>query len=100
MQSGSPSEIFKRIIETPPEQTIPEQWCVQRFTWALQEHKIILVSELRRQTVEQMGFLYAKTADEALEIALKLKGGEAKVAVIPDGVAVIVRKGVDFEKSH
>lgn len=97
MQSGNAADVQKKILQTPPEQTIPEQWCVQRFTGALQEHRIMLVSELDRKIVEKMGFMYAETVDEALAAAFILKGEDAKVTVIPDGVAVIVRKIAEKE---
>lgn len=92
MQSDSPERLQKRILDTAPEKTIPEQWCVQRFTGTLVEHPIILVSSLPRETVEKMGFVYAESADEALQKAYGMKGKDAKVTVIPDGVSVIVQK--------
>lgn len=92
MQSGSPKELQARILATSPEKTIPEQWCVQRFTGTLMNHPIILVSSLAKETVEKMGFVYAKTADEALLEAFRMKGKDASVTVIPDGVSVIVKR--------
>ncbi|MHC1691455.1 MAG: nickel-dependent lactate racemase [Sphaerochaetaceae bacterium] len=91
MQSGTPDQLMERILATPPEKTISEQWCVQRFAEALQKHPIILVSTLAREVVEAMGFMYASTSGDALREAYRLKGPCAKVTVIPDGVSVIVR---------
>jgi nickel-dependent lactate racemase len=39
-----------------------------------------------------MKMLYAKSLDEALRIARAMKGEEARVAVIPDGVSLIVER--------
>lgn len=91
MKSGSPKEIHKRILDTPMEKTIPEQWCVQYFSAALLKYKIILVSSLEQNLVEQMGFIYANDVNKAMKIAYEIKGNEAKVTVIPDGVAVIIK---------
>lgn len=93
MQEGSPSELMQRVLAIPPEKTISEQWCVQRFAEALMRYKIILVSpNLGRALVEKMSFIYADTIDEAMEKAFALKGPEAKVTVIPNGVSVIIRR--------
>jgi lactate racemase len=93
MLEGSPRELMDRILATPPEKTVSEQWCVQRFAAALLGHKIILLTKgIDRATVEKMNFIYATAMDEALEKAFALKGREAKVTVIPDGVGVIVRR--------
>jgi nickel-dependent lactate racemase len=92
MQSGSPKELQERILATPMEETIPEQWCVQCFSGSLLKYKIILVSMLDKELVEKMGFLYAENVNSALNLAYKIKGNKAKVTVIPDGVSVIIKK--------
>jgi nickel-dependent lactate racemase len=46
----------------------------------------ILVSPgIPKNTTEKLGFYYAKTAQDALELALKIKGNKAKVVVIKNG---------------
>jgi nickel-dependent lactate racemase len=92
MQEGTPAELMDRIMAIAPEQTISEQWCVQRFAEALLKHTIILVpTNLSKELVEKMNFVYASSLDEAMEKAFALKGSDATVTVIPDGVAVITR---------
>ncbi|PKL14427.1 MAG: lactate racemization operon protein LarA [Spirochaetae bacterium HGW-Spirochaetae-8] len=92
MQEGSPDELMQRILAQKPEETISEQWCVQRFAQALQEHPIILVSDhLPQALVEKMNFIYADTMEKAMAKAFELQGEAAGVTVIPDGVSVIVR---------
>lgn len=92
MQEGSPDELMQRILAQKPEETISEQWCVQRFAQALQEHPIILVSGyLPQALVEKMNFIYADTMEKAMAKAFELQGDQASVTVIPDGVSVIVR---------
>lgn len=92
MKEGSPQELLKRILDTPPEKTISEQWCVQRFAEALISYRIILVSSLEESLVTAMGFLYASTVETALQMAYDIKGQDAKVTIIPDGVSVIVKE--------
>jgi nickel-dependent lactate racemase len=93
MQEGSPAELMERIMATPADKSISEQWCVQRFAEALLEYTIILVPlNLSRELVEKMNFVYASSITEAMAIAYKLKGADATVTVIPDGVAVITRR--------
>ena len=73
--------------------TISEQWCVQRFAEALLSYTIILVPKnLNKELVEKMNFVYASSIEEAMETAFRIKGTDATVTVIPDGVAVITRR--------
>lgn len=83
---------MERILAQKPEETISEQWCVQRFSEAMMQYRIILVSTLDPTIVNRMGFIAASTPQEAWEIARRLVGETATVAVIPDGVAVIPRR--------
>ncbi len=93
MISAPPKEMLASILSREPEKTISEQWCAQRFSDALLKYRIILVTDgLKRSIVEQMNFMYAETADEAVKLALALKGDDASITVIPDGVGVIIRR--------
>ena len=57
----------------------------------LKKHKVILVTTyLDRETVERANMIHASSMDEALEKAYALKGRDAKVVVIPDGISVFV----------
>lgn len=90
MQMGTPEEIQSYLAKIPPRESISEQWCVQIFSQMLLKHKIILVTEhLEESLVRKINMIPAKTPDEALQIAYRIKGVDASVVVIPDGVAVI-----------
>ena len=57
------------------------------------KHQIILVTDnLDDELVKKLNMLPAKTPQEALDIAYSIKGKDASVVVIPDGVAVIAVK--------
>ena len=75
---------------SPPDKTIPEQWCPQIYARILKKHKVILVTTyLDHELVRKANMIPASTPDEALAIAYEMKGPDAKVVVIPDGVAVL-----------
>jgi nickel-dependent lactate racemase len=90
MQMGTPAEIQEYLSKIPPKESISEQWCVQIFTHMLMKHRIILVTDgIDEETVRRVNMIPAKTADEALEMAYGIKGRNASVVAIPDGVAVM-----------
>lgn len=92
MLKGKPYELLEYIESIPDEKTISEQWCVQKFADILMKYKIILVtSYLDHDVIRKMNIIPSSSIDEAMEIAYELKGRNASVTVIPDGVSVIVR---------
>lgn len=93
MKLGSPEKIKATIEAIPPKESIPEQWCAQIYANLMLKHPIIIVSQhMPKAELEKLGFRAAETFDEALEMAYAIKGTDATVTVIPDGVSVIVRK--------
>ena len=90
---GTPDEIDEYLSKIPPKETIAEQWCPQIYSRILKKHKLILVTTfLDHEMVKKANMIPASTPDEALEIAYKLKGKDAQVVVIPDGVSVLAVK--------
>lgn len=93
IQRGTPDEIDLYLSSIPPEKTIPEQWCTQVCVRVLRKHPVILVTTfLNHDEVRKANMIPASTPDEALEIAYRLKGEQASVVVIPDGVSVLTVK--------
>lgn len=93
LQRGTPDEIDRYLSEIPPQKTIPEQWCAQVCVRVLRKHPVILVTTfLSHDEVRKANMIPASTPDEALEIAYRLKGKQASVVVIPDGVSVLTVK--------
>lgn len=74
-------------------ETIPDQWEAQILIRILLHAKaVIYVSEMPDETVRAMHMHPAHSLEEALETARSLCGKESPtVAVIPDGIAVMVR---------
>ena len=93
IQRGTPDEIDRYLSSIPPEKTIPEQWCTQVCVRVLRKHPVILVTTfLSHDEVRKANMIPASPPDEALEIAYRLKGEQASVVVIPDGVSVLTVK--------
>ena len=93
MTMGSIEQIDAALSAIPARESISEQWCAQIYCRILRRHKVILVTTfLDKKTVESANMLHASSVDEALEMAYAIKGKDASVVVIPDGVAVLAVK--------
>lgn len=88
----SPKAFLDKAKVTKPQDTAPEQWTSQILARILTKYKVILVSDLiDPEIVYNLQMDLAKTIDEAIAKAFAIKGEKAKVAVIPDGLGVIVQ---------
>lgn len=93
IKMGTVDEIDGYLSKIPPKETIPEQWCPQIYARILKKHPVILVTTyLDHEEVRRANMIPASTPDEALEIAYQMKGRDAQVVVIPDGVSVLAVK--------
>jgi lactate racemase len=91
-QLKSPREFLDRVSHVGRNHTVPDQWESQVLARILDRHHVIMVSDLiKPEIVTTMHMEYANTFDEALRRAYELQGRNARIAVIPDGLAVIVR---------
>ena len=92
-EAADPKDIEDRVLQIPMEETIADQWEIQILARILVRHKVIFVTDPEnKQLIEDMHMTYAASLDEALKIAKEIKGEDAKVAFVPDGVSVIVNK--------
>ena len=70
----------------------PDQWEFQILARILEKFTVIMVTDLcDPQMIKNMHMKHASSFEEALQMAFDIKGKDAKVAVIPDGVSVIVK---------
>ncbi len=93
MLSGSVEEIERHLAAIPPEKTIPEQWCAQIYARILKRHTVIVCSDmLSPDLIRKAHMLPAATPEEALKLAFDIKGPDASVVLIPDGVSVMATK--------
>lgn len=93
IQMGTVDEIDAYLSKIPSKESISEQWCAQIYSRIIKRNPIIFVSQLDPEVVKKCNMIPAKDPDEALAIAYKMKGEDARVVVIPDGVAVLAVKG-------
>jgi len=88
-----PAQILKKTALVPRHKTVPDQWEFQILARILNRSKVIMVTDMcDPEMIKAMHMEHALTIEEAIETALKIKGANAKIAVIPDGVSVIVKK--------
>ncbi|MFQ9309029.1 MAG: nickel-dependent lactate racemase [Paraclostridium sordellii] len=90
--ASSPTEILEKVRKIPKSETIPDQWEFQILARILEKFTVIMVTDLcNPQMIKNMHMKHASRFEEALQMAFDIKGKDAKVAVIPDGVSVIVK---------
>ncbi|MBU3099222.1 MULTISPECIES: nickel-dependent lactate racemase [Clostridium] len=90
--ASSPREVLDRVIKVGRNDTAPDQWEFQILARILDKFTVILVSDMcDPEMIKKMHMQHAFTFEEALERAFKIKGKDASISVIPDGVSVIVR---------
>jgi nickel-dependent lactate racemase len=90
-QSKTPQDFLDQVAKTPRNKTIPDQWESQVLARILSKHHVIMVSDIiRPETVKNMHMEHATNIDHALRRAQELQGPDAKIAVIPNGLSVIV----------
>ena len=79
------------FVNTPRNETIPDQWEAQILARILLKAKVIYISSAPDDMIETFQMTPAKDVNEALALARAYLNNEAAtVTVIPDGVAVIV----------
>ncbi|MCH3971399.1 MAG: nickel-dependent lactate racemase [Oscillospiraceae bacterium] len=88
---ASPEELTKEILATPQNKTKPDQWEFQILCRVLCKHHVIYITDpAQKQIIEDMKMEWAPDVDTALARARELKGADAHLVVIPDGISVMV----------
>ena len=88
---NDPAEFERACIDRPKDETLPDQWTSQIFARILAHHPVIMVTDLcDHQMLKDMHMTPVNTIEEALKLAFEMKDADAKVAVIPDGLGVVV----------
>ena len=90
----SPQILLKETGEISMEDTQPDQWEYQILARILSQFTVIFIARPKaKQMIENMKMIYASSVDEAVQMALRMKGAHARFTVIPDGISVIVNGG-------
>lgn len=87
----NPKEVEDMILKVKMEDTIADQWESQILARILVRHQVLYVADKSAKDIlEDMHMTYVPTIEEALKKAIEIKGKDAKIAVIPEGISVIV----------
>ena len=92
-EAASPEEVTEKILAVDRKKTMPDQWEAQVLARVLSHSQVILVSDLcDHELIRRMHMTPARDLEQALHLARARQGREAELVLIPDGVAVIVKK--------
>lgn len=90
--SKNAREVLDRVLKVDRNDTVPDQWEFQILARILDKYTVILVTDMcDPKIIKDMHIEHAYTFEDALNRAYEIKGRNAKIAVIPDGVSVIVK---------
>lgn len=90
-ECGSASELLRKFRDTPPEETVTDQWQAHILARILEHHTVILVSDVDPELVRMLNMYPASDMEESLKIAAQILGREDyDITVIPEGISVIV----------
>jgi len=85
------NRMMKTFLARRPEETIIDQWESQILARVLLKARVVFVSSCDDALIRDMHMIPAHSASEAMEVAKSLVGrDDYTVAVVPDGVSVIV----------
>ena len=84
---------YQKFLATPQEKTRPDQWCSQILARIVRKHPVIFVAdESQKDMIEGLKMTYAPNLEIALAIARKIKGDNASLTCIPNGISVVVKE--------
>ena len=86
--------MMKTFVETPPDETIIDQWQSQIFARLLMKATVVFVSDADDELVSDLHMVPAHSMEEALQKADEILAAKGitggKILAIPDGVSVMV----------
>lgn len=93
LNNPSTQGVMDEIMKTEMDCTVPDQWESQILARILLKYQVILMTDqCDPKMITDMHMIHASTLDEAIAKAREIKGQDAKITVIPDGVSVIVKE--------
>ena len=92
-RAPSPRALLDRLLAVPRNATEPDQWESQILARILcRNHVIVVTRDGDHAMLRAMGLESATSLEEALAMATEKTGHDSKIAVIPDGVSVAVKR--------
>lgn len=90
-KGNTPDTVAETISRISSSDTVPDQWEAQILARVLQKAHVIMVTDrCEPGLINDFHMHHAFSIEKALETAEKFVGRNAKITIIPDGVAVIV----------
>ena len=90
-EAASPEALTAEFLKVPASETRPDQWEAQILARILSRHSVIAVTrDCDHAMLRAMGLKPASDLGEAIALATSLTSPDARIAVIPDGVSVVV----------
>ncbi len=84
---------YQKFLATSQEDTRPDQWCSQILARIVRKHRVIFVADpAQKEMIEGLKMTYAKDLETAYRMARELKGEDASLTCIPNGISVVVRE--------
>lgn len=85
-------DAYQKFLATKQEDTAPDQWCSQILARIIRKHQVIFVADPDQKTmIEGLKMTYAPDLDTAYKMARDIKGADASLTCIPNGISVVVR---------
>ncbi len=85
-------DAYQKFLATEQNETAPDQWCSQILARIIRKHKVIFVAEPeQKEMIEGLKMTYAPDIETAYRMAREIKGEQASLTCIPNGISVIVR---------
>lgn len=85
------TELLEEIRSTPMDETVPDQWQYQILAKIMERHHIIFVTEPEmKEKITDMKMEYSDSLEHAFARAKELKGEDASVTVIPNGISLVL----------
>ena len=85
-------DAYQKFLATEQNDTAPDQWCSQILARIARKYKVIFVADPDQQEmIEGLKLTYAPDLDTAYKMAREIKGEDASLTCIPNGISVVVR---------
>lgn len=82
---------YQKFLQTPQEKTKPDQWCAQIFARITRKYKTIFVADPKhKDIIEGLKVTYSPDLKTAYQMARKIKGENASLTCIPNGISVVI----------
>lgn len=78
-----PKEIYEKVMNKEIE--VLDKWGIQVLARVMMKADIYVVSELKEKELGNVGLKYASSVENAINLALKKHGKDAKILILPNG---------------